>query len=217
MSEVVLNARKGRDTGKGPARRSRREGLLPGVVYGLGGEAVAVSVIERDLQHILAKGTGRNTLISLDVDGDRQLVLAREVQRHPVRQALLHVDFVRVSRDVAVSAEVPVHLIGEATGVKDGGLLDQVLFNLTVEAKPADIPAVIEVDISALTIGDHLLVSGLALPAGVVATQEPGALVAQVTAPRGLTVEEAAAEEAAAEVAAALAPAASQAGGGGEG
>jgi large subunit ribosomal protein L25 len=147
-------------------------------------------VPSRELQHILASATGANTLINLDLGGKQELVLARQIGRHPVRHSLVHVDFVRVRRDQAVAAEVPVHVTGEAQGVKDGGLLEQTVFTLSIEAKPADVPAAIEVDVSGLAIGDHITVADLKLPAGVVTTQDPGELVAHVVQPRGLALPE---------------------------
>jgi large subunit ribosomal protein L25 len=160
---------------------------VPAVVYGRGGETVTVTVPARELTHILAHGV--NTLITLKLDGADQLALARQVQRHPTRGELVHVDFVRVSTDVAIAAEVAVHLLGEAAGVRDGGLLDQSVFTLTVEAKPQDIPGQVEVDISALNIGDQLRVADLPLPAGVTTAVDPETLVAQVVAPRGAALE----------------------------
>jgi large subunit ribosomal protein L25 len=217
MEEVTLLAEVGRPTGKSAARRSRREGKVPAIVYGLGGDVEPVAVPDRDLQHILAGPTGANTLINLDMRGRKELVLARQVQRHPVRHTLLHVDLVRVRRDVAVSAEVPLHMVGESVGVKDGGLLEQIVFTLSVEAKPVDLPAAIEVDVSNLGIGDHLTVADLTLPRGVVTTQEPSELVVQVTQPRGLALpEEVEAAEAAEAEAAAGETAGEPAGGGGE-
>jgi large subunit ribosomal protein L25 len=204
MDEVTLVAEKGRPAGKSTARRVRRGGKIPAVVYGLGGEAESIAVPERDLIHILHQGV--NTLINLEVNGSTQLVLARQVQRHPVRRALLHVDFVRVRRDVAVTAEVPIHLVGEAAGVRDGGILDQAMFTLTVEANPGDIPSSIEADVSGLDLGSHVRVHDLALPRGVVTHVDPEEVVANVLVPRGLGVEEeeaeAAAEEEGAEAAA---------------
>ena len=198
MEEVTLPAETGRGLGKGPARRIRRAGRVPAVVYGLGADPVPVAVPERELAHILSGPGGVNTLINLDVNGNRELVLARQVQRHPVRHELLHVDLVRVSRDIAITAEVPIRVEGEAPGVRDGGILEQVLFTLTVEAKPADLPAAIDVDVSSLDIGDRLSVSDLTLPRGVVTTQDAEDLVVHVAQPRGLALPEeiAAAEEA---------------------
>lgn len=186
MSDATLTAELRSESGSSPARRTRRAGLLPAVVYGLGGEAVSVTVPARELQHILARGA--NTLITLSLGGQDQLTLARQVQRDPVRGSLLHVDFVRVRADVAVTAEVPFHAVGTAEGVSFGGLLEQSLFSLQVEAKPGDIPAAIEHDISALGIGDQLLVGGLTVPPGVTLRHEPDELVLQVVAPRGQEV-----------------------------
>ncbi len=183
MSEAKLIADLRTETGSRPAGRLRRSGLVPAVVYGLDLGSVSVTVPARDLAHILAGGV--NTVITLRVDGTDQLTLARQVQRHPVRGEYMHVDFVRVSADVAVIAEVPLHLTGEAEGVKSGGLLDQQLFSISVEAKPADIPGSLEHDVSALVIGDQLHVRELAVPAGVVLQNDADELVAQVVAPRG--------------------------------
>jgi large subunit ribosomal protein L25 len=190
MEEVTLVADVGRPVGKSAARKIRRQGKVPAIVYGQGVDPEPVAVPSRELQHILAGAGGANTLINLDLSGREELVLARQVVRHPVRQTLVHVDLIRVRRDQAVSAEVPIHLTGEAAGIRDGGLLEQATFTLSIEAKPGDLPAGIEVDVSGLDIGDQITVADLTLPPGVVTTQEPGDLVAQVTQPRGLDLPE---------------------------
>src|SRR5690348_18128887 len=123
MSEANLTADIRTDTGKGAARRIRRSGLVPAVVYGLNSDAQPVTVGARDLQHILSGASGANTLITLRVDGAEQLALAREIQRDPLRGDLVHVDFIRVRADQTVTAEVPLHLTGEPEGVSLGGLL----------------------------------------------------------------------------------------------
>ena len=192
MQEVKLVADVDRAIGKAAARKIRREGKVPAIVYGQGADPEPVAVPSRDLQHILAGAGGANTLINLDLSGREELVLARQVVRHPVRHTLMHLDFIRVRRDQAVSAEVPIHLIGEAAGVREGGLVEQATFTLSIEAKPGDLPAAIEVDVSALNIGDQITVADLSLPSGVITTQEPGDLVANVTMPRGLDLPEAA-------------------------
>jgi large subunit ribosomal protein L25 len=189
MSDVTLVAEKRTDAGSRPTGRLRREGRLPAVVYGLEHDAVPVTVPARELGHILHGEAGANTLITLQLDGDSVLTLARQIQRHPVRGDVIHVDFIRIRRDTAVQAEVTVNLEGEALGVKNGGLLEQLVFTLTVEAKPADIPTSIDVDISDLDMNDQLHISDLPIPAGVTALQEPTELVAQITVPRGLTGE----------------------------
>ena len=193
--ENVLTAEPRAERGSRPAGRLRRAGLVPAVVYGLGGDTVAVKVPSRELTHLLARGA--NTLITLRLDGGEQLTLARQVQRHPTRGDLVHVDFIRVRTDVAVAAEVPVHLLGEPEGVRSGGLLEQLVFGLPIEARPQDIPGSIEADVAALEIGDHLRLADLAIPAGVTPTLEPDALIAQVVAPRVTAAEEEAEAEAA--------------------
>ncbi len=186
--EVTLVADANRAVGKSAARKIRREGKVPAIVYGQGTDPEAVAVPIRELQHILHGGA--NTLINLDLSGKTDLVLARQVVRHPVRHTLVHVDFIRIRRDQAVSAEIPIHLTGEPAGVREGGLLEQATFTLSIEAKPGDIPTGIEVDVSTLDIGDQVTVADLPLPPGVVTTQEPGDLVAHVTQPRGLDLPE---------------------------
>jgi large subunit ribosomal protein L25 len=193
MSEANLIADLRRETGKRPAGRFRREGRVPAVVYGLGADSQSVTVPARELQHILTGGAGSNTLITLRVDGAEQLALAREIQRDPVKGSVLHVDFIRVRADQTVTAEVPLHLTGEAEGVSMGGMLEQALFTVMIEARPGDIPNAIEHDISGLEMGDQLRVGDLAMPSGVVAQAEADELVAQVVAPR--VAEEAAPAE----------------------
>ncbi len=190
--DVVLIAEARDARGSGPAGRLRREGRLPAVVYGLGGESTAVSVPTHTLDLILAKGV--NSLITLRLGGEDQLALARQVQRHPVRGDLLHVDFVRVSVDVAIAADVALVLEGEPEGVRNGGLLEQQVFTLPVEAKPQDIPGSIVADVSHMDLGDQLRVSDITLPAGVVTTLDADTLLAAVTVPRGLAAGEGAEE-----------------------
>ncbi len=190
MPDITLATEPRRELGSRPAGRLRREGKVPAVVYGLGADTVSVTVPSRELQHILAGESGANPLITLNVDGESVLTLARQIHRHPTRGELVHVDFIRIRRDVAVSAEIPVHLLGEATGVRDGGLLEQLLFQLTVEAMPGNIPVSIEIDVSDLAIGDQLRVEDIPLPAGVETQAEPDFVVAQVAAPRVVTEAE---------------------------
>jgi len=161
MPDTILATEPRTTLGSRPSGRLRREGKVPAVVYGLGTDTVSVTVPARELQHILAGESGANTLITLDVDGENVLTLARQIHRHPTKGILVHVDFIRIDRDVAVSAEIPIHLVGEATGVKDGGLLEQLLFHLTVEAMPGNIPVSIEIDVERLAIGDQLRVEDI--------------------------------------------------------
>ncbi|MBM3658165.1 MAG: 50S ribosomal protein L25 [Actinobacteria bacterium] len=186
--DVVVIAEPRSERGSGPAGRLRREGRTPAVVYGLGGETTAVTVPTHDLDLILAKGV--NSLITLRLDGADQLALARQVQRHPVRGDLVHIDFVRVDVNVAIAADVALVLSGEAEGVKSGGLLDQQVFTLPIEAKPEAIPASIEFDVSNMVLGDQLRVGELTFPAGVTTTLDDDTLLAVIAVPRGLGSQE---------------------------
>jgi large subunit ribosomal protein L25 len=190
MPDITLTSVPRADLGSRPAGRIRREGNVPATVYGLGNTPVSITVPARELSHILAGESGTNTLISLDVAGDDVLTLVRQIQRHPTRGELLHVDFVRIRRDVAVSAEIPLHLVGEPTGVRDGGLLEQLVFSITVEAMPGNIPVSIELDVAALNIGDQLHASDLALPTGVATELDGETVVASIAAPRVATAGE---------------------------
>ena len=192
MADATLTADRRTAAGKRPAGRLRREGLVPAVVYGLHEENVSVTVSSRELTHILAGPSGVNTVITLKLDGKDQLALARQIQRNPVKGTLVHVDFIRIRADQAIQADVPVHLIGDAEGVNRGGVLEQMLHAVTVEAKPAEVPASLAIDISALEIGDSVHVSDLTIPAGVTVRNEPEDLVAHISAPRVAEVEEAA-------------------------
>jgi large subunit ribosomal protein L25 len=194
MPDVILTAEPRDLLGSRNAGRLRKAGRLPAVVYGLEAEALTVTVSARELDHALHSESGANTLITLKLDGDEMLALARQIQRHPTRNELVHVDFVRVRRDVAVSAEIPLSVEGEPPGAKEGGILEQLLFTLTVEAMPGNIPTSITVDVSHLALGDQLRVSDLTIPPGVDVQHEGDELVAQVSVPRGMEEEEAAAE-----------------------
>ena len=189
--ESVLTTETRSERGTRPAGRLRRTGKVPAVVYGLGTDTLEVSVPARELNHILAGGA--NTLITLKLDGDEALALARQIQRHPTRGELLHVDFIRVRTDVAVAAEVALHLVGEPAGVRDGGVLEQLVFQVHIEAKAQDIPQELTADVSHLDIGDQVRLNEVTLPPGVTTTMEEDELVAQVIAPR--VVEEEVPEE----------------------
>jgi large subunit ribosomal protein L25 len=195
MADAILAAQRRSAYGKGAAGRTRREGLVPAVVYGLGAENVPVTVPSRELGHMLASAAGANTLFTLKLDGTDQLALARQIQRHPVKGTLLHVDFVRVRADQTIQADVPVHLTGDAEGVGRGGVLEQFLYTVSVEAKPADVPNSLEIDISALEIGDAAHVRDLSVPRGVVIMNDVDDVLAQISAPRVAEEEEVAAIE----------------------
>jgi large subunit ribosomal protein L25 len=184
MSDAILIAQKRTETGSSVARRLRRAGKVPAVVYGLDAGSESVTVPARELDQILHSASGANTLITLQVETGDQLALARQVHRHPVKGIVMHVDFVRVRADQTIEAEVGIQFVGEAEGVRNGGLFEQSLFALTVEGRPGDIPNAFEHDISAMVIGDAIHVRDLAVPAGVVVLQEIDAVVAHISQPR---------------------------------
>ena len=195
MPDTKLVAELRPEQGSRPAGRLRREGRLPGVVYGLDEESVSVTVNAHQLGTILSSKSGANTLITLQIDGRDQLALARQVQRDAVKGSLVHVDFVRVRADQTIQAEVRLDLQGEAEGVSNGGMLEQLMHTLTVEGKPGQLPNEIAHDVSALELGDQLHVSDLAIPAGIVVVNEAEDLIATISQPRGLEAEEEAAAE----------------------
>ena len=194
MAEVVLTAEVGRPLGSRAVRRLRREGKVPGVIYGHGTEPVPVAVVARDLRVALTGEAGANQLLSLRTGKGTYLTLAREMQRHPVAQTVTHVDFVIVRRDEVISADVPITLTGEAIEVHHGdGLVEQQLFALTINALPTAIPSAIEADVSGLTIGGSVRVSDLVLPEGVTTDVDPESAVVDGQPPR-VVVEEVVAE-----------------------
>ena len=199
MAEITLPAHSGRPTGSRPSNRLRAEGKVPATVYGLSGDAVTVSVEWRELRQALTTDAGMNALINLEIDGHAsELTIVKELQRHPIKRSVLHIDFLRVSRDVAIEVEVPIVLTGEAEQVtREGGTVDQALFHLTISAKPGSIPNELTADISALTIGDAIRVGDLTLPDGVETEVDPEEPVVIGSAPQVEEVAEAAEGEAA--------------------
>ena len=194
MSEATLTAQRREERGKRPAGRIRRQGQVPAVVYGLGEDNVAVTVDAHTLQQILASATGMNTLITLRLDGGEEYALARQIQRNPVKGTLVHVDFIRVRADQTITAEIPIHLEGESEGAQRGGVMEQALFTVSIEALPTNLPPQIAFDVSAMEIGDQAHVSDLVVPAGVEITTDPEELIVQIGAPRVAEEEADAAE-----------------------
>ncbi len=182
MADLILKTETQRELGTRPSRRLRRSGHIPGVVYGLGGDSVAVAVDARELWSALNTDAGLNALLTLEVDGDRQLSLVKELQHHPVRNEVIHVDFIRVDADVAVEVEVRLVLEGEATQVNnEDGVVDQAAFTVRVLAKPEAIPNELTIDISEMTMGDTLRTGDIELPEGVELAGDPEELVASTS------------------------------------
>src|SRR5262252_8892029 len=169
MAEIVVSAKTRTDRGKNAARRLRREGLVPGVVYGGKGENIAVAVDPKALQRVLRSEAGRNSILKLDIanEGATNAIL-KSWQVDPIRESFLHADFYRIAMDVAIRVTVPIHVVGEARGVKvDGGILELIMRAIEVECLPGDIPERIDIDVTELGINGALRVSDIPVPAKV--------------------------------------------------
>lgn len=187
---VTITARTRDETGKGAARTSRRGGRVPGILYGHGEESVALSVDANELHRLVHSISVENTIVDLEMEGEPYKVLIRELQRHPVRDEFLHIDFFHVAMDEKIHVEIPVVLTGVPTGVKNkGGVLDHQLRELEVYCLPGNIPEKVEIDVSALDIGDSIHVGDVELPDVEVLTDLERSVVA-VLAPTVIEVEE---------------------------
>ncbi|MGH2756600.1 MAG: 50S ribosomal protein L25/general stress protein Ctc [Actinomycetota bacterium] len=183
MAEITLKAFKRDDTGKGSARRSRAAGRVPAIVYGRGMEPLAIEVDRREFVTALLTDAGMNVLLSIKIDGSSTTAITRELQRDPVKGTLLHADFVQIDLTEELEVEVPIHLVGESPGAKEGGVLENPLFTLHVRCLPTNVPESIDADISALQIGDSLRVSELAAGRDFEILNDPDAVIAHVAAP----------------------------------
>jgi large subunit ribosomal protein L25 len=187
---TALSAHSREPGGSRAARRLRRAGNVPGVVYGGGEEPIAFEVESRELRLALAQG---GAVLDLKVDdAGGTPVVVKELVRHPVSGATLHVDLLRVRLDVAIQAQVTIELTGadHAPGVKAGGVLEHTTREVTVEALPTDIPDVISHDISEMDIGDTLTLASIAAPEGVKILSDRDTLIAAISAPRLQALEE---------------------------
>jgi len=177
--DLTLTAETGRATGSRPARRLRAEGKVPGVVYGLNREPMSVVVPWSELRRVLTTEAGMNALIDLEVDGQHDLTIVKDLQRDPVRRTVSHVDFLRIDRDASISVEVPVVLIGEAHEVEiNQGIVEQLVHALQITSKPNAIPTQLDADISGLEIGGSVRVRDLTLPPGVTTDVDPDEQIA---------------------------------------
>ncbi|HLA66907.1 MAG TPA: 50S ribosomal protein L25 [Acidimicrobiia bacterium] len=198
MDQVNLRAEPRMDYGTRTSRRLRRSGSVPAIVYGRGLDPVSVMVGQRDLYAALHTEAGTNALINLDVAGAKKfLTVAREIQRHPVRGEILHLDFINISLDEKIHAEVGLEFHGIPTGVKvDAGIVETVRSFVEVFALPLDIPAHIPFDISDMEVGDTLTIADLPVIAGVEYVDDPATTLLNVIIPR---IAEASAADIAAE------------------
>jgi large subunit ribosomal protein L25 len=189
MSEaLVVTAQPRSDTGKGASRRLRRDGLVPGIVYGGNAEPQMISVRHNELEHELENEAFYSSLLDLKLDGDTTKVVLKDLHRHPAKPFLLHVDFLRVSRDEKLRLTIPIHFVNEQTcrGVKMGGQVSHNVTEIEVVCLPADLPEFLSVDMAEMDVGDSVHVSELQLPERVELTQsvDPDTTVVSIYTPQ---------------------------------
>ena len=187
MATVTLQASASREHGSRNARRLRTSGSIPAVIYGHDINSMPISVDAKAFRTAMSGGQGLNSLIDLDADGKKFLVMAREIQRHPVRGTVSHIDFQVVDPNKPVLAEVPLHMVGDAVEVRHADWeVDQQMFSLEIKTRPDQIPTHIDVDISDLKVGSSIRIQDVVVPAGVEPTGDPSLTV--VTTRAGRTV-----------------------------
>jgi len=164
-----LTAESRTDTGKGASRRLRHAGKVPAIIYGAGKDPQALTLSHNEVLRNLEHEAFYSHILSIKIDGSETRAILRDLQRHPSRPVILHMDLQRISETEKLKTHAPLHFIGEdvAPGVKEGGLVSHDLTEVSIECLPKDLPEFIEVDISALDIGDSIHLSGLTVPEGV--------------------------------------------------
>jgi len=208
MATAPLSATSRTNSGKGAARKLRAAGSVPGVIYGHGREPQALSINAREFERLAERIRITSTVIELSMDGKTARTLIREVQRHPLDRALLHIDFQELIAGEKVNVSIPLRYVGTAEGVKNsGGILEEILHMLHVRCDPANIPDHVDVDVTPIAIGHGLKVSDLTLPEGIEVLDDAKQPLCTVSAPKA---EEVVAPVAGAEGAAAAPEAAAE-------
>ncbi|HKK94292.1 MAG TPA: 50S ribosomal protein L25/general stress protein Ctc [Longimicrobiales bacterium] len=184
---ATLSAEKRTETGKGAARQLRASGRIPAIVYGQGDEGLSVSLDEHETDLLFHRISVDNTIVNIAVDGEKEPIstLIREIQTHPFKSSILHVDFYRIQQGVEVEVEIPIEIEGTPIGVKDsGGVLQLVIHDLAVACIPSKIPDSITIDVSGLDIGDAIHVYDIDMPEGVRALVDEERTLVTVNLPR---------------------------------
>jgi large subunit ribosomal protein L25 len=196
MATATLAAAPRNETGTGVARKLRQAGTIPAVIYGHGRAPQSLALNGRDVERLLATISAASTVIELAVDGRTARTLIREIQRHPFKRTILHIDFQELVAGEKVTVSVPLRFIGTADGVRNaGGILEETMHQVHVRVDPSSIPDHIDVDVTPLTIGHSFHISDLRLPEGVAVLDDEGATVCVVTAPKAVVEETVAAPE----------------------
>ena len=185
MPTAQLSASARTSSGKGAARTLRSAGQIPAVIYGHAREAQPLAIPTREFEKLLERVSAESTVIELDVGGTIARTLIREIQRHPFKKQILHIDFQELVAGEKVSVNVPIVLTGTPDGVRlNGGILSQVMSELTIRVDPVNIPRRIEADVTHIAIGHSLHVSDLKVPENVEVLDEPDTTIAIVSAPK---------------------------------
>jgi large subunit ribosomal protein L25 len=194
MVSASLSATLRHDTGKGVARKLRQNGEIPGVIYGHGREPQSLTLNAREFERLISRVAAASTVIELDLGGTTARSLIREIQRHPFKKLIMHVDFQEVVAGETVTLKCPLVYVGTAYGVRtEGGVLDQIMHDLTIMALPTAIPDHINVDISNLHVGKSIHVGDLSLPEGVTAVDDASSTVCIIQASKAGTTDTSAA------------------------
>lgn len=187
---TTLVATTGRSSGSAASRRLRRDEKIPAVIYGQGMTPISIIIERRDLRLALSGAAGSNTILDISVDGKMYPAVIKDLQRHPVRRTVAHVDFLSINMSAELTIAVPVHLVGEAKAViAEGGLVDASSDTIDIVTTPANMPSEISIDISNMKPGDVIRLSSIILPPGTRALGDPD--LAIVTALAGSKAEEA--------------------------
>ncbi len=199
MATATLTATPRPTSGKSAARSLRRDGRVPAVIYGHAREPLSLSVNARELDRLLERISAENTVIDVSLDGGSARTLIREIQRHPVKRQILHVDFQELVAGEKVTVNIPLVLVGIPEGVRTGGgVMDQTMRELEIEVDPGNIPNHIDVDVANLAMGHSLHVRDLVLPSGVTVLDDEELTIVVVAAPRAVIEAAAAPSEEAA-------------------
>jgi len=184
MATATLNVTPRTAVGKGSARKLRASLRIPGIVYGHHREATPLAIDARELEKLLGSIAPGTTVVELHLGGRVSKTLIREIQRHPFKRQVLHIDFQELVAGEKITVNVPILFVGTAAGVKDGGTVEEVMRELSVEVDPSNIPSHFEIDVSALGINDSVHVSDIKVPEGVEILDALDATVAVVAPPR---------------------------------
>ncbi len=194
MAKSTLKAKKRSTLGKRSTKALRREGNIPAVIYSKGNEAVPLELNPKDIKAAFATDAGRNTLIDMEIEGEdnkeHKLSILRDMQMDYLTNTALHLDFIELDMKEKIEVKVPIVFTGRAQGVKEGGILEELIREISVECVPADIPDTIEHDVTELGLEDGVQIKDLVLPDGVESIGNPDDTVAMVHVPRAMIVEE---------------------------